>query len=782
MPFIPALNRFRRYPLVRQYDEQDCAPAALLSVLRFHGGDTSLVHVRSLCQTDGRGTRMSDLVWAAQYLGFNATGARGSYADLLTEQLPCIAHVILENHFHHYVIVYKMTPHKVLVGDPAKGRKWIRKEDFLSLWRKRSVVLLSPRSTLFSTPQKSWISWIRPYLSQQSAWIEQVVFLGLCCTALNMAPTLGIQLLLDRFIPRQSSGMILWTGLLVAGLLLCKSGLGFIRSRFLIFLNRRLSTRIATDFFEHLFFLPKSFFDSRKTGDITSRLEDSLKIQEAVLLLVNSLAIDGLLVFGSLGLMFYFFAQGALLTSLFAVLYAILIWSLTRSIRKKQYRTMQTHADLRSIYIDTIQGQDTLAAFNGQPWAVEKNRHLFIQFQSAVQDLGMTQARLGSFAEAAGGLLLTGLLTFSAIRVSNSELATGRLIAVYSLISFLLPSIHSLVNATVSLEGARVAAQRLMDLLLTETESKSGVLLESIKSGIRLEDVTFAYPKSPALFNRLNLRLSPGTLYGIWGANGSGKSTLISLLQSRYRPLSGRIQIDQIPSDRVSPDSIRERLATVDHQNKIFDGTLAENILCGRSASHLAELGQKLAPFGLDTFALRFPEGWLTPIGESDRRLSGGERQLLGLCRALYDHPDILIIDEGFSAVDVETREFIFGVVRQYACDHLVLLISHDINLLMRTDYLIHLERNGITEQGFSTDLFKQEDSHFSRILKNHSPVFHEKPDPNSQPSAEIKTRKRVTFANNPPMNGCLQMKGAPGSDVNPAVCDTSNDPSIGAC
>ena len=125
------MRYYKKYPVVRQYDQIDCGPAAVLSILKFYGGNSSIVHIRELTQTDASGSNMLGLVKAAKKLGFQAYGATGEYEDLMTEKMPCIAHVIIDKRLQHFVIVYKIDGKGVLIGDTGKGLVKISKEKFL---------------------------------------------------------------------------------------------------------------------------------------------------------------------------------------------------------------------------------------------------------------------------------------------------------------------------------------------------------------------------------------------------------------------------------------------------------------------------------------------------------------------------------------------------------------------------------------------------------------------------------------------------------------------------
>ena len=120
----------KKYPLVKQYDKKDCGPAALLSVLKYYGGDSSLPYMRELCQTSRQGSSMLDILNAAKSFGFDARGATGEYRDLQQEKLPCIAHVIIEEKLNHFIVIYKIRGSKSYVADPGKGKYWLTEKDF----------------------------------------------------------------------------------------------------------------------------------------------------------------------------------------------------------------------------------------------------------------------------------------------------------------------------------------------------------------------------------------------------------------------------------------------------------------------------------------------------------------------------------------------------------------------------------------------------------------------------------------------------------------------------
>ncbi len=715
-----------RVPVVRQYDRMDCGPAALLSVLRYHGGDASLVQVRDWSDTDAGGASLLGLAQAARRLGFEAVGARGSYADLMSETMPCIAHLVLESGWTHFVVVYHIDEQGVLLGDPAEGRIRRSRDAFERLWHSRSVLLLTPTDALVHDPPVHWIRWIAGYLHRQQAWVVQALFLGGVITALGLLTAVFVQAIIDRFIPRGDLSPIVWTGLFLLFLLMLRAAAGYLRQRFLVVLNKRISLAVTGDFLSHLFHLPRRFFDSHKTGDITARLGDSLKIHQAVLLLTQSTLIDTMILLGSLAFMFVFSVPLALFTLAAVPLYlAVLLWR-SRHIREQQHAVLAAHAGVQSAYIDAIHGMaDILSTVTGDGYR-QLSVSLFSGFQDRIERLGLTRAGLGLVAEVFGAFCTVVILTLGAVWVAGGSLRLGELMATYSLLSYMLPAATALVSATIALQGAHMAARRLRDILLVRPESPDGEADVVLRHSLSLRHARFSYPKGDAVLRDVSLRLEVGTLTGLWGPSGAGKSTVALLLQRLYDLDDGHLLLDDRPATEISRQALRRQVTAVPQQIHIFNATLAENVIMGRPAPDTGSIQDSLQRPPFDRVATRFPRGWSTRLGEDGQTCSGGERQLVGLARALYTEPRVLIVDEGFSALDPETEEMIFSILRPYSRDHVVLVISHHLDTLLQMDRLVCLRQGEVAETGTPTDLLQDPNSHFSQRLSRRQALCSE--------------------------------------------------------
>ena len=705
---MPLRLKVFRYPLVRQYDQRDCGPAALLSVLRYYGGNSHLAHLRELCNTGLNGTTMLDMVNAANKLGFEAYGARGEYDELAKEKMPCIAHVTLENSLSHFVVIYRIEKHKIYIADPAKGKYWLSKERFLKIWGSKAVVLLRPQESIFKQPVSKWYKWTLSYLRNEESWIYQSLFLGMMYAALGLLTALFLQLIIDKFIPQKEYSKIVYSAIFLFAVLLLRVFAGYFQQRFLIDLNKEVNLKINADFLDHLFRLSKRFFDTRKIGDVTARMNDAVRIQRAMLEVTGTTLVDLLMICGSLGFMFYFSARLALLSLTLVPSYGIVLFMNIDRLKGQQNEVMKGYADVESIFINSLNGIGEIIGFNAANFFSTLNKLFFKQFQERVKNLGITHSRLNLVTGALGGLTLIVLLAFGAIEAVYGKVLLGELMAAYSLLGNVLPAVNRLVSADIDIQESAVASTRLMDMMLIEKERNDGKLPFKMGGKIRIENGSFSWDGRIDLFSDLNIDVERGRITSLIGRSGSGKTTLVQILQRKYYLSKGLLLVDAIPAESFDLVDFRKNIGVVPQNIIVFNGTIADNILVGRPANGHSDLIKRITELGFDQFIQRFEYGIYTQIGEDGRQLSGGELQLLAILRALYDSPEVLIIDEALSAIDLEFESIVFDKIKEYSLDHAVLLITHNLYSIMKTDYTYILQDGKIIQEGKPEELMRQ--------------------------------------------------------------------------
>jgi len=694
-----------KFPVVKQYDQADCAPATLLSILKYYGGNSSIVYLRELCNTTNRGTTMMNLVSAARQIGFEAQGVTGSYEDLIKQQFPCIAHIHLDNGIQHFVVLYKVNKTQIIIGDPATGLRKIPIAEFQRTWKHRFAVLLQPGKHVFQGKNPRWYEWIAKYLKIEKVWIYQTLFLGGIYTGLSLVLSYFIHLIIDRFIPLRDLTGLGYTAVLLFFLLIIRALAGFARHRFSVELNKRVGLHINTAFIGHLFKLPKKFFDTHKTGDITARIHDTIRIQQAILNITGYALIDILIITGST-LFTFFFSLHFGLTAVIAIpIYGMILWKSSSQLKFQQREVMKNFALVESTYINSLSGIDDIMNFNSADSFIRLNKFTFRGYQEKIKELGWIRANLNFSAELAGSIFTLIILFMGTYLVITDSLLLGEMMASYSLAIGILAPIGRLVDTNISLMGASVASQRLLDLLLVPiADNKQGGSFV-LENSITIHNASYHWSGGENLFCGLNLEIKKGRITALMGKSGAGKSTLVQLLQKKYNLDKGKILIDQTPVIEINTNELRNQIGVVPQDINIFNGSLAENILCGREAGLADEFSRKVQKLGFEPFIESFPSGYATRLGEDGQQISGGEKQLLGLLRALYDEPVLLIIDEGFSAIDQDMQFFMFSLLKKYAENHAILLISHNPQILFWSDYVYMFRDKKITVHGKPEEL-----------------------------------------------------------------------------
>lgn len=366
---MPASKVIER-TIVRQQDQSDCGVACLLSVIKFHGGNQSLEHLRKLSGTSRQGTTLLGLMQAAQKLGFEAEGLEAeSVANLSELTEPAILHVVIDNRLQHYIVFYPAEHVSLSTGeglgvrpvrlhDPARGLITLTPTQLDQIWQSKALLKLVPTPAFEkATEQKQKKKhWIISLIKDDLNILLISLILGILIAVLGISSAIFSQKLIDDILPTHNYQKLILSLVLVTILLLARSGLGFLRGLFMIRQGVDFNNRIIQSFYNNLLGLPKSFFDTRKTGDLIARMNDTRRIQTVLAVLFGSVSIDLLVVLVSFGFVFaYSVWVGVILLGSLPV-YAILLYKFNKPIITAQKEVMGGYAFAESNFIDTMQG------------------------------------------------------------------------------------------------------------------------------------------------------------------------------------------------------------------------------------------------------------------------------------------------------------------------------------------------------------------------------------------------------------------------------------------
>ena len=389
---------------------------------------------------------------------------------------------------------------------------------------------------------------------------------------------------------------------------------------------------------------------------------------------------DALVTALSLAVVFHFSPEMGWVALLLVPPYALLSGAVAARLHHEHHETLGAYGRLQASYIDTLEGMEVLRRSGATAAFANATLALFGMFQSNVEQLGYTQAAAVSKLEGVSGVFLTAVLTTGALLVLAGNLAIGAMFAAYSLAAGALPSPSASdrrpVHPSSGIGSGAAAARRLAYRARTKPRRKS------LPDGKGVEGT--------------HLTLQRGRIPGLSGANGSSKSTLIRLITRCYPLAEGTLSVDGGAAEGIDLHSYRRNVALVPETVKIFNGTLEANLALAVPDLSREDLLERVQEMSVASFIGRFDGGLNTEVGEDGRRLSAGERQMIGLVRALLGGPSVLIVDEGFNALDPQSFALAVRLVKAHARNGAVLLVSHVPQLISLADERFILERGAV--------------------------------------------------------------------------------------
>ena len=339
-----------------------------------------------------------------------------------------------------------------------------------------------------------------------------------------------------------------------------------------------------------------------------------------------------------------------------------------------------------------------------------RERHELARFSSSGDDTMRARLRLtwqeSLFSVTVTAITLAGtalVLVVGGLHVLNGTLTLGSLLVVIAYLAAVYDPISAIAHSTGSLQQAVVSARRVREIFALTPEvldAPDGIDASGIEGHIRFDAVSFAYSDQRNVLDTISFEARPGELVALVGLTGAGKSTIASLVPRFFEPRSGRVLIDDIDVARYSLQSLREQIGLVPQQPVLFTGTIADNIRYGRLDASDADVEAAARDANLHDFVARLPQGYQTPVQEAGATFSGGERQRIGIARALLKAAPILILDEPTSAVDAISEGAIFDTLRRLRASHTMLVIAHRLSTVRDATRILVLNDGRLVAQG----------------------------------------------------------------------------------
>ena len=696
---------------LRQHDITDCGATCLASIAAHYNLQLPIARIRQYASTDKKGTNILGLLEAAKKLGFEAKGVKGDLESLFKIPKPAIAHIIIKERLQHYVVIYKVTKTHITIMDPGDGRMHKRTHaEFTKEWTGVLVLLLPQENFVAGNERVSVYRRFWYLLKPHKAVLLQAFVGALIYTLLGFSTSIYIQKLTDHVLVGGSSKLLNVLGMAMLLLLGLKVIIGVYKDIFLIKTGQQIDARLILGYYKHLLKLPQQFFDTMRVGEIISRINDAVKIRTFINGVSLSLTVNVMILIFSFVLMFTYYWKLAVMMLLIIPLYAI-IYVITNILNKRTERQiMERSADLESQLVESLNAVGTIKRFGLEDYANIKTETRFISllktgYASALNSV-FTTSSTGTIAQ-----LFTIILLWSgSYFVIQKEITAGELMAFYAIIGYFTGPVAALIGANKQIQNALIAADRLFEIMdLDREENKDRMVLHKETIGdISFEHVAFRYGTRVDVFEDLNLKLSAGKITAIVGESGSGKSTLMSLLQNLYPIQKGSISIGDLDLKHITHDSLRDLVSVVPQKIDLFAGNVIDNIAVGSFAPDMERILNICKSIGILQFIEDLPNGFSTYLGENGATLSGGQKQRIAIARALYQQPEILVLDEATSSLDSSSENYIQRAVESLRQQNkTIIIIAHRLSTVINADKIVVLDKGVVLEEGSHEELYQ---------------------------------------------------------------------------
>ena len=477
--------------------------------------------------------------------------------------------------------------------------------------------------------------------------------------------------------------------------------------------------------FEHLQQLSFSYYNTTPVGYIHARvMSDTLKIAAVIAWGLVDMFWAFIYVVGVFVIMFFLNAKLAFMLLLIVPCIAVLTVFFQNKILHWNRKVRKINSQITSAYNEGITGVKTSKSMGIEA----QNERDFYELTSSMNQSASRAAKLNAiyipmilfFSSAASAIVLAK----GGYMVQNDLIQLGTLSVFISYAVVIFEPIQQLARLLADLISCQANIERVMDLLsqkpnVTDREDvieKYGDAFhpkkenwEKIRGDIVFEDVSFMYPDGKEyVLEHFNLHVPAGTNVAIVGETGAGKSTLVNLVGRFFEPTKGRILVDGVDYRERSQLWLHSQIGYVLQNPHLFSGTIRENIRYGRLDATDEEIYQAAESVSADVVVKKLDKGYDSDVGESGRRLSTGEKQLISFARAILADPAIFVLDEATSSIDTATEQLIQSATQKLLKGHTSFVIAHRLSTIRNADVILVVKDGKIIEQGTHKELLAQ--------------------------------------------------------------------------
>ena len=510
--------------------------------------------------------------------------------------------------------------------------------------------------------------------------------------------------LFDRVFAPGGSGALIWVGGGILALFMIRAMTSVIGRWLLSRVNQRAAGAMQVDLVRHLLTLDASFYQTHAPGALIERVQgDTMAAQGAAVLVIGGVGRD---LVSLIGLFIVAISIDPLWTAAALVGAPLLLlpaYFLRRYLRRKAILTRE-QAGLRVTRMDEIfHGIQAVKLNRMEDYQTSRFQRIITTIIRAEEKTALARAAMPALVDVITGIGFFAVLMLGGSEVASGTRTTGEFMSFFTAMALTFQPIRRLSDLAGQWQVAEASLERVFTLFDTQPAGTRPKVSRSYPApgapDIRFEGVQFTYPDRPVL-NGLSFTAEAGKVTALVGSSGAGKSTVFQLISALIEPQAGRILIGGVDVQDLSLFDQRALLASVSPDAALFDETLRENLLLGRTDRDPARLAQVLQDAEVAAFVDPMPLGLDTPAGTRGSALSGGQRQRVAIARALLADAPVLLLDEATSALDTRTEAAVSAALSRAQSGRTTLVIAHRLSTVKGASKIIVLDQGRLVEEG----------------------------------------------------------------------------------
>ncbi|MDD3187695.1 MAG: peptidase domain-containing ABC transporter [Bacilli bacterium] len=678
---------FKSYPFIKQVEAKNCGIACMQMILKYYKANISKVKLMDLSKTNKSGTSAYNIIETFKYFDFDAKGLKVDKVNNIT--LPCIAHVVIDNSYFHYIVIYEVRKDGYIIADPANKIYKIKKEDFDKIFNGVVIVMTPTKKIPEYFMEESKFKFIFSILKNYYKEIIKIFVFSIFITCTAIINSYYLQFLIDNIYSNRN--YLLFLFILFLLLYLLNVITSYARSKLLSILNRCIDYDLTMITFKQIINLPYRYYSSRTVGDVASRMADLEEVRLMISKVAVTLFMDTILVFISVFVL-YSISSKLLMIAVIALLFYILILILFRKFINSYIDSyLKKKAEVNSYIYESISSYETVKGLSIERNIINLFKEKYLKLSSIIYKLDSTYNRENLFKDLVGSLSFIVLIYVGVLEIANGNLTIGKLITFNSLVIYFLEPIKNVLALDNNIISAKNAIKRVVEIFYDE--KSDGVINSKIKGNIEIKNLSFSYNNMDDVLSNVSLSVKAKEKVLIVGGSGNGKSTLLKLIKKYYVSKRDSLFIDGIDINDYKKVAIDSNITYVSQNENLYTDTLYNNITLKRNISESLFLKMvKVCNIDFATSNL----GFNMLVEENGFNLSGGQRQRVVLARALLNRFNVLLLDEATSEIDHNLERKILKNMFSVFNNKTIIMVSHRRENMDLFDKVLVVNKNNI--------------------------------------------------------------------------------------